>query len=184
MPAEFEKPIKMRWDGEVFQPASPFWSRIANNILVAGQDYMLVERHERDQSSHRHYFAALREVWKNLPDKLALQFESPEVLRRHALIMAGYFNERKLICESRDAALRTYRFLQADLGVGKAAREQGYAIYSLNGAVLVERRAQSQSHRAMGKKRFMESKWDVLNWCADLIGVDVETLHKNAEAAA
>lgn len=183
---DFDRPIPFEWTSdEVFKPVGNYWPVYCSKNLVVHKVYRLVEEHERDMNSHRHYFSAIKECWDNLPDRLVFEFESPEILRKHALIACGYFHERRLVCETREAAIRTYKFLSEPPGpTTKEIREKTYAVYSLNETILIERRPQSQSLKGMGKKRFQQSKWDVLTWCAELVGVDVNTLNKNAGAAA
>jgi hypothetical protein len=59
-----------------------------------------------------------------------------------------------------------------------------YAIVLMEGMVVTVWRAESQSYKAMGKKRFTESKRAVLDYCASLVGVSTNDLERNAERAA
>ena len=59
-----------------------------------------------------------------------------------------------------------------------------FAVISVAGNAVVERRARSQSHRAMPKGEFQRSKDAVLDFISKLIGVDTQTLEANAARAA
>jgi hypothetical protein len=171
----FDRPIRFQWDGEVFVPASRFWARVCDRQLVVGQEYMLEEYYERSDRSHRHYFACIREAWKNLPETIATKFPTPEHLRKRALIGTGFYTEAVLVAANNTEAMRILQFMRA--------RDE-FSVFSLNDDTIVERRAISQSRREMGGKQFKESKDAVLDYCSNLVGIDVTTLKKNADRAA
>lgn len=177
MPDTF-RPIKFRWTGKAFENTSAFWFGIATKNLIVDQDYFLVEYHERSGKSHRQYFAAVREAWANLPDEMWGRWPTAEHLRKFALIKMGYRHERSLICASESEALRIASFMEP------VSEHAQFVISSLSENILIEWRAESQSYRSMGKERFQQSKQDVLEFCAELIGVTVEQLLDNAEKAA
>ena len=104
-----------------------------------------------------------------------MQFATDEHLRKHALIMSGYRDERSFACASNAEALRLARFLRP--------RDE-YAIVSVHEATLVEWTAKSQSKRAMGGPLFQKSKQDCLDYLATIIGVEPEALSTNARSVA
>lgn len=157
-----EQPIITIWDGEAFVPANAHWARKADELFVVGERYALVEHHERSSASHAHYFAVLNDIWQSLPEHVAPQFPTAEVLRAHALIRTGYCNKRQLVCRSKAEAKRMAAFLKP---------ANPFAIIEVDNAVVTEWTAASQSYRAMDKKTFNASKQAVLDWCADLIGL-------------
>lgn len=162
------------WDGEVLIPARGF-HRYADKHLVIGERYIVETVEERSAKSHRHYFAAIREVWANLPEQLAEQCPSPEALRKRALIMTGYRDETSIVCASKAEAIRVAAFV-------RPADE--FAVVSVNGPVVVRWTAKSQSSRAMDKATFRASKDAVLDWCAGLIGSTAGEVQREAEGAA
>lgn len=160
------------WEGDVARPRYP---RMADQYLVVGETYVWVEHQERSQASEGHYFASIREVFINLPEALAQQFKSEDALRKHALIMTGYRDERSLVCSSKAEAQRLAAFIEP---------RDDYAIISVSGAMVIEWTPKSQSRRAMGKDTFQESKSAVLDYLAEMIGVEPAMLSANAGRSA
>lgn len=175
MMADTFRPIRMRWQGDGFVPVSAFWQRIADQNLVVGEVYDLVEEHERRGESHRHYFAAVKEAHNQLPDELLERFLTPDHLRKYALVKCGYYNERTCVCASKIEAQRMAAFMKGG---------DEFAVITAVDNIVVERTAKSQRYRAMGKKDFMESKWKVLEFVSALIGISVDDLKQNAGMAA
>lgn len=167
-------PIVTRWTGEAFEPIGRS-KREADAEYVVGQVYRLTQYEERSEASHRHFFASLHEAWANLPADLAERFPTSERLRKFALIKSGFATQRQLVASSRAEALRLAAFV---------APMDEYALVETRGAVVTVWEAESQSMRAMGKKRFAESKDAVLSYCASLIGVDPATLRRETGKAA
>ncbi|MEI2388043.1 hypothetical protein [Breoghania sp. JC706] len=167
-------PIPFHWDGDAMVPLTPFRKR-ADDVFVIGQVYRLEEIEERSAKSHKHYFACIREAWQNLPEEWADKFPTPEHLRKWALIMCGYADERSIVCASKAEALRLAAFIRPmdDFAV-VVARENVVKAFT----------PQSQSTRTMGQKPFQESKDAVLDKIAQLIGTDAATLKRNAGMAA
>jgi len=169
--SDVPQPVQMIWDGECFSPANAHWARKADEQFVVGERYAIVEHHERSSASHAHFFATLHDLWLSLPEHLAPQFPTAEHLRKHALVACGYADKRSIVCASAAEARRVAAFV---------APADTFAIVKVDAATVTIWTAQSQSHRAMGKRAFGESKQKVLEWCADLIGVDPETLSRAA----
>src|SRR3546814_6543664 len=99
-------PILCEYDGEAFVPVSPAWARRADQHYTVHERYSIAPIEERSQKSHNHYFAAVAEAWKNLPEDVAERFASSEHLRKWALIKAGWRDERTIVCASKAEALR------------------------------------------------------------------------------
>jgi hypothetical protein len=165
-------PLVCRWTGHVFEPIGRSKSD-ANNEYAIGQVCRLAKYEDRSEASHNHYFAAVSEAWANLPDPDAWQFPSPEALRKRALIMTGFATQRQYVAQSRKEAERVAAFLGAP-----------DEVVTITGNIVTVLTAESQSYRSMGKARFQESKEAVLGYVAGLIGVDPETLHREAGRAA
>lgn len=170
-----DRPVQLVWQGDGFKPANSYWAGICDKRFVVGQRYAVAEYHERSQASHSHFFACVRDYWQNLPEGEAENHPTPEHLRKRALIATGFYDERILVVSDAEEAKRVVAFIRPI---------DEFSLVSVNGNIVVERKPQSQSYRAMGKKRFKESKDAVLDWCAALVGVDAETMSRNAGRAA
>lgn len=164
--------LLMEWDGESLAPANQAWAGRADKALVVGQRYFVTEVSQRSKTSHDHFFAMVGEVFKSLPEHLAERFSSPDHLRAYALIKTGYYVERAFIASSKAEAVRVAHFLRNG--------GQQFAVISIADNVVIERVAQSQSYATMGKKKFQESKDKVLDFLADLIGVETPELQRES----
>lgn len=157
-------PVLFMWDGEAMRPANP---KLADRHFVIGEAYPLIVNEERSTNSHSHYFAALNEAWKNLPEAEAERWPTVEHLRKYALIRAGFRDERSIVCASKAEAQRMAAFVKP---------MDEYAIVATSEAVVRVYTAKSQSMRAMGKADFQASKDAVLTIVSQLIGVTPEAL--------
>lgn len=167
-------PLMFQWTGDAMEPASGYWRRQANEHFVVGQRYRLIEENERSGVSHNHEFAWLKEAWNSLPDELLAQYPNSEVLRKHALIAKGYCTMVQHVCPTKAEAERLAAILKP---------RDIYAIVVQRGNVVTEYTAVSQSRRAMGGPQFQASKTAIMEFVADLLGVDPETLGKVEQAA-
>ena len=165
-------PMLFTWDGETMRPISRFHN-IANAEFTVGELYRMEAIEERSQRSHSHFFACVHECWLNLPDHLAIEFLTSEALRKRALIMTGFRDERKFVASSPLEARKIAAFI--------LPRDE-YAIVSVNANVVVEWTAKSQSKKAMGGPTFQNSKTKVLDYLADMIGVTTDELTKTRAA--
>ena len=162
-----QRGVTFVWDAEAeaFRP-TPRFLKHANETFVDTEMYRFDIVEERSLASHNHFFAALHDLWLNLPDHLAIQFPTEAILRKHALIMSGFRRERKFAMSTKEDA----RKLAA--GLRPQTIEDDYAIISVAGTVVVEWKAMSQSYKAMPEKgQFQRSKEAVLGFARDLIGV-------------
>jgi len=152
---------------------------IGNNrpALDEGEVVLVEIDRARSDASHRHQFAWVREAWLNLPEGMAGEpwAETPETLRKHALIATGYCATVIIDCGNTTAARRV-----RDALVAAEARAAGYALGHVRGPVVTIWTPESQSFRAMGAKRFQESKEAILQWIAQKIGVSPEQLRQAA----
>lgn len=166
--------LEYLWDGEAMQVIARH-QRIADKQFVIGQRYRLDISEERSPSSHSHFFAAVSEAWKNLPEDEAERFPTGEHLRKYALIRAGFADQRSIVCASKAEAQRVAAFIKpCDEFALVTAVERVVTIYT----------AKSQSFRAMGKADFQASKEAVLEVLAAMVGVKSEALSENAGRAA
>lgn len=169
-------PMTFRWDGEAMVPL-PRFHNMASGRFVVGETYTFVEHQDRSDSSHRHYFAMVKNAWENLPEIHATQpwARSPEHLRKYCLIRAGYSDSHTLVCSSKAEALRVAHFMRPI---------DEYAVVTVQGTTVTRYTAQSQSYRAMGKDEFQQSKEMVLDQLARLLDVSREALTQSAGMAA
>lgn len=169
-------PILCRWDGDAFVPVGRF-ARTADDHYVVGETYQIVQHQERSRKTHNHFFAEVTEAWQNLPERYAGEpwAQSPEHLRRYALIKAGFCDTQTFVASSRAEAIRLAAFLRP---------VDEYSIVTTEGSTVTRYTAKSQSMRAMGKHAFRDSKNAVLDILADLIAVEPGALAANAGQAA
>jgi hypothetical protein len=167
-------PLPCVWDGEVLRPLPAFANAAAGRFGI-GEVVALAPAEPRSSPSHRHYFACVREAWVNLPEQHAVRFASEEHLRKYALIKAGYRHERSIVCASKPEARRIAAFIRPI---------DDYAIVLVEGGVIVQLTARSQSAAAMSRSEFQASKEAVLGILAEMIGVDparlVQAGHRSA----
>src|SRR5262245_38379342 len=151
-------PVVYQGDGE-FRARGAAWEARCDKRFTCGETYFLIEEEQRSIESHRHQFAHLREIWLNWPEYADLQFGTYDDLRKHALIMSGWFIEKKAAFSSNKDAL------QAVALATMMARE--YTLFSTAGNVVITRTARSQKMRGaerMTKAEFQKSKTDVMEW--------------------
>jgi hypothetical protein len=167
-----ERPMMgFRWNGEAMVPLRP---KAADKEYVIGREYWLDQVSDRSWVSHRQEFAWIAEAWNNLPEQFAETFPSPEHLRKAALIATGWHRETIFDAGNKAAALRFAAY---------ARNEDEFAHVVIRGPTVIVRRARSQRMHGrdrMDKKEFQESKNCILEWIANLIGVDPKTLEKAA----
>jgi hypothetical protein len=153
--------------------------RLLSNRVGLDEGELVTVQIERDRSgaSHRHQFAWVREAWANLPDDCRHEVwaETPETLRKHALIATGYHQTTVIDCGANAPALRVKAAL-----VAAEWRAHGYAIGQVRGPVVRIWTPESQSIRAMGNDRFQASKAAILEWIAGKLGVPPEELRRAA----
>ena len=90
----------------------PLPSASPTTALVVGEEYRVDPEEERSIASHNHFFMAVNEAWRNLPEHLTEQFPTSESLRKRALIKAGYFDSRSIACSTKAEALRVAAFVR------------------------------------------------------------------------
>lgn len=160
-------PIECVWNGEVFAPINSWWAKRAGRQYAKGEVLHLVDEPERSSSSHAHFFAALNRGWQSLPESMAEQYPSPDMLRKKLLIKTGFCSERSIVCASKAEAQRMAAFISAGTP---------YSVVIPRLAMVSVYTADSQSMRAMGKARFQESKTAVLDALADMLGIESKRL--------
>lgn len=155
-------PLPFWWDGEAMQVRKGF-QRQADAQYVIGEGYRLAPIEDRSDISHNHEFAWLREAWASLPEALSGRFPNPAVLRKWALIQAGFCTVADHVCQFKTEAHRTAEILRA--------QTDDYAVVLIEGTVVRVLKAKSQSRKAMDKAEFQASKTAVMEVIAGLLDV-------------
>ena len=168
-------PYRCVWTGEVFRPADDRALAAINRDLGAGEIVSLERNEGISDASRGHYFASLNEAFRQLKEEDAKRFMDVEHLRAWALIQAGYYDERHIVCSSAEEAAAVAAFIQP---------MNYYAIVEVRNKVIRVYTAKSQSARAMNKRHFQDSKQKVLDIVSDLIGVSADDLRRNTGKAA
>lgn len=167
-------PLVYTWNGISFTPMIHH-AKLADRHFVIGERYRLVVQEDRSDVSHRHQFAWLKWAWENLPESIAMQYPSPEHLRKRALIDTGHYTEEVIDAGTAAAAERVGAYLR-----GKDL----FILVIMRGRFVFIRHAKSQSYAAMGRHEFQKSKTDIMERIAELVGVDTETMTKAAKEIA
>lgn len=148
---------------------------LANDLpdLADGEVVGITIERGRSTNSHKHQFAWLKEAWLTLPEALrdAPWAETEETMRKHALIATGYHRTVVIDC----GANATARRVAAELKEAHR-KADGYALSQVRGPIATIWIPESQSVRAMGGKRFQESKSAIMDWVAAQLGVPVAAL--------
>lgn len=162
------RPLVFNWDGEAMVPL-PRFARTADREFVIGELYRLAPVEERSVASHNQFFAAVHDRWLSLPDAIAVQFPTEDILRKHALIMTGFRRERKFVASSKEEARKLAAFMRPQ------SIDDDYTIISVHENVVIEWKALSQSLKGMPTKgQFQASKKATLEWLDALLGVEAE----------
>lgn len=158
--------LQCTFEGGAFAPSTPHQLRLARERFGEGEIVMMEAQNERSWRSHAHQFAAIADLWANLPESLSHMpyAKSAETLRKHALIACGYAD-----CETLDAGSKAAAERVAATVGRLATAAHGYCIVKISGPVVRCYTPQSQSVRAMGAKVFQESKTRVLEWIEALL---------------
>jgi hypothetical protein len=169
--SEKPHPIAFVWDGRSMVPLDRF-RPLAQRQFRPGIEYALVPHRERSDKSHSHYFACIKKGWDNLPEGTAEAFPSPEYLRKWCLIKEGYADQVDHVCETETAASKLIALIR---------KMDPYAVMRRSGSVLTIWTAQSQDHASMGHEEFQRSKDKVMGRIANMCGISMEELARNAK---
>jgi len=158
------RPARMFMDGQEWVPAE--WAQSLADALREKQ---------RSKQSHNHQFAAIHDLWANLPacHAGAPYAANADAFRKHGLCATGHCDVESFVYDdsetARAEAPKLARLARGQKRDGDAWKE--YALVVVRGPVVVVTRPHSQSFKAMGKELFHQSKADVLAWGEQLLGV-------------
>ena len=182
-------PVNMVWQemhdartGELIWVMVPLpkFKNLAQRQFHPGEEYPLVILEPRSRASHSQYFAALHDAYQSLPEKISARWQSQEHFRKWLLIETGWFDEEEFNFDSQLYAKRFAAFYRKEKGndyvriINPTSAPKKIIIQS----------AKSQSAAAMGKTEFEESKRDVLDLAANLIGTKTSELKRHAGRSA
>jgi len=153
----------------------PRFQRMFDEMYAVGEEHAVAISEERSMSSHRGYFAQIKEAYDNLAEEYANGFPSPEHLRAAALVEAGYCTEANYVMDSPKEAKA--------LGIA-LRRMSPLAIIRISGNVVKHFEAESQSCAAMKREKFEASKRAVLQIVASMARTTPAELKKNAGRSA
>jgi hypothetical protein len=163
--------VPLQYLGEGQFQAPPGHARRCDKALVIGEQLTWEQVNPRSMASHNHQFASIGDAWANLPERLAPDFPTADHLRKHCLIKAGYCTIHRVVCRDNHEAITACSIFSA---------MDTYAICTVEGSVATMYRAESQSIKAMGAKKFYQSKTAVLDLISEMIGADA---HQAGQAA-
>ena len=159
-----DSPFPMHWDGEALRPrAGSYWSRLADDRFVIGEQYLVTEQLESSARSRSHFFAVLKDHWDSFPDALLERFPSVEHLRKYALIKSGFHNRESVVLGSHADAERVAAFMRP---------KDEFALVVVTECEVARYTAKSQRPAAMGRTEFQKSKDAVLDFCNKLLGIE------------
>lgn len=162
------------WTGEHFVPL-PRFKRLCDQQFEVHEEYALIPSEERSMSSHRGYFAQVKEAWKNLDEEFDGRFPSEEHLRSYALVKTGFATYSAFPCKSETTAI--------DLAIS-LRRRSPFSVIRVSGDVVECWDPESQSVKAMKKEKFEASKKAVLGLVASMANTTERDLRKNAGRSA
>lgn len=163
-------PILCTWRGGAFHPRARDILRLAEHFDEGEEVHATIEAvaSDRADTSRRHFFATVRDLYQHLPERERERWPSADHLRKHGLIRGGFCDVRHVACSSKAEAAR----------VANLARQMDeYAIVRIEGATVTVWQAWSQAKRAMGARQFQQSKQAVFDFLADALGVDPGSIH-------
>lgn len=173
-------PVIMRYEGDgIFKAVAPVMVARCEAAYERGQMYRNEFREDRSGPSHRQYFAMINEFYNQLPEDIASNFQGPDELRAFALIKKGFADHVDVTLGDESLAQRIARLL---IRLRKRYFKH-YAVIIPKGTVVRIYTAQSQSYKAMDRKRFQASKEATLGFLSDLTGIDHKTLGARAAEA-
>lgn len=165
-------PIKVMWNGTAFVPSNR-QLEYCRKEFGEGEIVTFERNEERSVASHSHQFAWLHEAFLNLPEHIARKHPSEDHLRKWALIETGFCHEDISVWETATDAMTAASIMK---------KLDTYCVVVVRGNIVRRYSAMSQSARAMGKKKFEDSKSAILELISNLIGVAPDQLKRERAA--
>ena len=89
------RPVTFIWTADGRMAPMPRFKRMCDQQFVVGEEYPLQILEARSRRAHNHFFASVHEAWKNLPEDVATDMPSPNILE--SLRFAKLAGRRKRI---------------------------------------------------------------------------------------
>ena len=149
------RPAMFTWtDDEVMKPHARFLP-LCQRQFVVGEDYALTIFEQRSTRAHNRLFAAIGNLWENLPEGWAQRFPTSEHLRKWLLVRAGHAVHADYVMDTPRDAMMLARGLR---------RADEYAVIKVSRNVVEVWTAKSISRAAVPtKQEFMEISDRVLD---------------------
>lgn len=156
------------------------YRKVAGEQYAQGEEYPLIVLEPRDRKSHNHFFAAVSDAFDNLPEGIAARFPTADHLRRWVLVETNWFDEKEFDCPDEKFAKRLALFVRTEDEYARVIVHRPDPENPRDKWKVIVRRAMSQDFASMGKEAFQKSKWDVLHYLEEIIGLAKGSLMKNA----
>lgn len=178
------RPVAFTWDekAEVMRLA-PRFRRVAREQFRDSEEYPMEVREHRSSKSHAFMFASINDAWDHLSDANKEILQTPEHLRKWALINVGWYDETLIDAgenePGRKRAMQMAVFARRldDFAEIKVIKHEGSWFLRI-------REAKSQSRASMNKEDFEKSKRDVLDMLAGQIDVTRKQLEDAGKRSA
>ncbi len=172
------RPVVFVWNARegVMRVAARF-GNVARAQFRDGEEYPLYVREHRSSKSHAFFFASVKNAHDNLSAENTEILQTPEHLRKWALIVSGWYDETLV-----DAGEGKYGRRRAIQMAGFARKLDDFAEIKVikhgENWFLRVRVAKSQSLSSMDKEEFKKSSRDVLDVLSGTIEVRRADLEK------
>lgn len=165
--------IRLRYAGEgQFEPTGIAVSTLLDKTLVIGECYRFDIYHDRSESFHRKYFAAIADSWEHLREPWNVMLPSPEHLRKYALCKAGWCDVATIVSKSKEEVVNT---------INSVKLLDTYCLAIPSGNVLTIYKARSQARSYQDARDFYETAVKVFHVIGEMIGVDPLSLYNPKE---
>lgn len=169
------RPVVFVWTDAGSMVPLPRFLPLCERQFAVGEEYPLTLVEQRSMRSHNHYFASVAGGWDNLPENVAKIFPTADHLRRWCLVECNY-------CSHTHYGFDTPK--DAKVFAKALRRFDEYARITVSGRHVHVRVAKSQALSSMLRDEFEQSKRDVLDLIAAMIGLAREDLEREAAIEA
>lgn len=172
-PAPQMRPVLFRWQPGITEYGAMVVDRrfapLCADQFEPGEDYVLEVAVNGSTPARRWFFAAINEIWSNLPERVAPQFPKPIHLRKWCMVQCGY-------CTESDTVLETHRDAMAAAALIRNL--SAYSVIVVSGNVV--KRFDALSTRGMRKAVFDPMSREVTDLARSMTG----TTHAQLRIAA
>lgn len=162
----------------------PRYARLSRKQYAENEEHTLEPLTFRDMRRHNHFFAAVGEAFKNLPETVSARWPTSEHFRKWVLVECGYFDEKEFDCPDEEFAKRLAFFVRSEDEYARISVHRMENPTPKCAFKVIVRRAKSQGLASMKPEEFYQSKKDVLDYVSGMVGVTSTELKKNARKSA